>query len=186
MSRVCYSARGTPCLSTVRVKQTPIASLLTPADGTSGRRSRGRDLFNASLTQNRRIQNSLASRRERFTAATFHVFVVAADSPTPRGPVRSGPHTCSPTDSSRLLRGSSYYLASDFLSEVLPAGAAYTSSRYSERFIVFNNCSVDIGLAYWKWRRWLPSASRGLWPNTFSLTTYYVNCSLILRECNLW
>ena len=46
--------------------------------------------------------------------------------------------------------------------------------------------SVDIGLAYWKWRRWLPSANRGLWPNTFSLTTYYVNCSLMFRVCNVW
>jgi len=26
--------------------------------------------------------------------------------------------------------------------------------------------------------------SRCLWPNMFSLTTYYVNCSLILRVCN--
>jgi len=27
---------------------------------------------------------------------------------------------------------------------------------------------------------------RGLWPNTFSVTTYYVNCSLMLRMCNMW
>jgi len=49
---------------------------------------------------------------------------------------------------------------------------------------VIAECRYCFG--YWKWRRWLPSANRGLWPNTFSLTTYYVNCPLVLTVCNVW
>jgi len=30
------------------------------------------------------------------------------------------------------------------------------------------------------------SGPRNLSPNTFSLTTYYVNCLLMLRVCNMW
>ena len=57
---------------------------------------------------------------------------------------------------------------------------------------VFRTTSMDViaECRYWfgllEMETLIARASRGLWPNTFSLTTYYVNCSLMLRMCNVW
>jgi len=60
--------------------------------------------------------------------------------------------------------------------------------RGLSNYVDGRNCRVSI--LVWPtgnaWRCWLPSESRDLWPNMFSLTTYYVNCSLMLIVFKMW
>ena len=56
---------------------------------------------------------------------------------------------------------------------------------------VFRTTSMDViaECRYWfgllEMETLIAKRKRVLWPNTFSLTTYYVNCSLMLRVCNV-